>query len=54
MMKELILQLRIKGHSISSIHLITGLSITHICEVIYEQNQKDIASDTINTYDGIF
>ena len=52
--KDIILSLRAKGYTISGIHVVTGQPITKICEVIYEQNKKDIALDGIDSYDGIF
>lgn len=59
--KNTILLLRANGYDISGIQALTGLSLTHICEVIYEQNQEDIShsrenvdNDAINQYDGIF
>lgn len=52
--RDTILFLRSKGYTISGIHAVTGQTITKICEVIYEQNQNDIANDTINTYNGVF
>lgn len=54
--KDTILFLRSKGYSISGIHSVTGRKITEICEVIYEQNQKDIASDSTSSgnWDGVF
>lgn len=39
--KSTILYLRAKGYSILGIYAVTGLTITRICEVIYEQNQID-------------
>lgn len=40
-----ILRLRAEGRSILEIHELTGESITRICEVIWEQNRKDIDID---------
>lgn len=56
MNKELILKLRAEGHTIGAIHKITGLSITIICEVIYEQNQADIHRDGAASlsWNGVF
>lgn len=52
--KQLILYLRGKGHIISQICKLTGESVTFICEVIYEQNQKDMRSNGPNgTSSGI-
>lgn len=51
--KETILFLRAKGYTISGIYAVTGQSITRICEVIYEQNQNDIAFDRANSYNGV-
>jgi hypothetical protein len=54
--KETILYLRGKGYGIAQICKLTGESVTFICEVIYEQNQKDIANDGlhIGNWDGVF
>lgn len=54
--RDAILHLRTHGYTISGIYAITGVSITEICEVIYEQNQKDISNDgtASGNWDGIF
>lgn len=39
--KYTILFLKEYGYTISGIYAVTGLTITTICEVIYEQNQID-------------
>lgn len=53
--KDTILHLRANGHTIGSIHSLTGIQITKICEVIYEQNQNDIHRDGHpNLYLGVF
>jgi hypothetical protein len=44
-LKDTILFLRSSGHTIGSIHVLTGVNVTAICEVIYEQNQIDIHND---------
>ena len=49
---DTILYLRNAKYSISSISAITGISITKICEVIYEQNQED--KHVNNGYNGVF
>lgn len=46
-----VLQLRREGHSILEIHELTGESITRICEVIWEQNRKDIDIDGADSED---
>lgn len=51
-MNEAILKLRAKGYTINGIYEVTGLPITKICEVIYEQNQKDIANDGAHSFHG--
>ena len=50
--KDTILHLRAKGYKIWSIHAVTGLTITEICEVLYEQNKKDVAADANRVYNG--
>lgn len=53
--KHTVLKLRETGNSIAAIHSVTGLSITKICEVIYEKNQADIFNDGQSvSWDGIF
>lgn len=52
--RDTVLFLRSKGYSIAGIQAVTGLTITNICEVIYEQNQNDIADDAIDSYNGVF
>lgn len=51
--KDTILHLRANKYTIAGIQAVTGLTITKICEVIYEQNAEDIDNDDGN-YDGIF
>lgn len=53
---DTVLFLRHKGYTISGIYAVTGLTITKICEVIYEQNQKDIHRDGASTvgWNGVF
>jgi len=52
-LRQTILRLRVSGHTIGSIQALTGASITTICEVIYEQNQNDIANDN-DVHNGVF
>lgn len=51
--KDTILHLRAKGYTIWSIHAVTGQTITKICEVIYEQNKKDIDADANRVYNDV-
>lgn len=44
-MREEILALRKLGLSIAEIAERTGYRLTEVCNVIYEQNDKDIAND---------
>jgi len=44
-MREEILALRKLGHTISQISKETGYSLSEVCNVIYEQNNKDKEDD---------
>lgn len=54
--KDTVLHLRANGYNISYIYAVTGIRITQICEVIYEQNQQDIHRDNAIDigWNGIF
>lgn len=52
--KETILYLRNKGYGIAQICKITGESVTFICDVLYEQNKKDIINDSALNWKGVF